>query len=381
MSPKPEHLGGNRWRIRWWEPARADGSRRQRSRNFTATGKRDAEKQARHILAQIETERDERERIRGTVRELLDDWYEVRERVCSPTTLPGYRRRANTIVARFGDQRVADLSGRDFDRWFSELAAAGVSEAEQVHLWRVLRAALRFGSRKRRYGVLPALVEVTPPTHRPPEVEPPPVDVVARAIDYTRGTDWGLAFEMAARTGARRGEVLGMQWDDITTWTVEYDDGSIGIGGEWRVRRSVYVTGRQVGWKDPKTIRSRRTIDLDGDLLLRLDDRKRASGSVWVFPDPADPRQPRNPDWLSRAWALTRRRVPGAERVRLHDLRHWFATQALQRGHSVAVVSGVLGHADSSTTLRIYAHASRSARADAVASVGELLPAPVPPGE
>jgi integrase len=42
--------------------------------------------------------------------------------------------------------------------------------------------------------------------------------------------------------------------------------------------------------------------------------------------------------------------------VRLHDLRHFFATQSLAEGHAVTTVSGALGHRDSATTLKIYAH-------------------------
>lgn len=67
--------------------------------------------------------------------------------------------------------------------------------------------------------------------------------------------------------------------------------------------------------------------------------------------------RPLNPERLTNWWRLARRDAGIETRWRLHDLRHWSATEAIGRGHDLRTVSGRLGHANAAITLRTYAHA------------------------
>lgn len=63
----------------------------------------------------------------------------------------------------------------------------------------------------------------------------------------------------------------------------------------------------------------------------------------------------------------------GMEHMRFHDLRHTFATMALQNGVDIRTVSGMLGHADPSFTLRTYTHTNPKMMEQAAATVGQVM--------
>jgi integrase len=65
----------------------------------------------------------------------------------------------------------------------------------------------------------------------------------------------------------------------------------------------------------------------------------------------------------------------GLEHIRFHDLRHTFATIALQSGVDIRTVSGMLGHADPGFTLRTYTHATNPMQVKAAATVGSVMAA------
>ena len=149
-----------------------------------------------------------------------------------------------------------------------------------------------------------------------------------------------LACRLAVATGARRGEICGLRWDDLD------DDGQL------HIRRSIYVkAGPRLYVKATKTERER-SLSLDADTLAML----RRSRTTLV-PDhyilSGGPR-PYNPDHLTAAWEDLREHL-GMEGVRFHDLRHFHATQLLNARIPIVNVSRRLGHAAVSTTLDIYA--------------------------
>jgi integrase len=179
---------------------------------------------------------------------------------------------------------------------------------------------------------------------------------------------------LAAVTGARRGELCGIQWSDI-----DLDAGSLVI------RRSVVELSHQLTVKDPKTHQVRR-IALD-DVTVRLLRERHASQGVsalacgvglgvdaYVLSDDAAGRVPLHPNLLSDRFRRLVRAM-GVER-RLHDLRHWHVTQALGAGLPVRDVAERVGHASAQMTLEVYGHAiADSDRKVAEVVAGLLEPA------
>ena len=176
------------------------------------------------------------------------------------------------------------------------------------------------------------------------------------------GPSWPLAREheprlypfllAAASTGARRGELLGLQWSDV-----DFTSRRISI------RRA--ITSGTV--TTPKNGRARTVpmpLALAEALLELLGERRRESLArgwpevpVWLFcSETGGAPEERN---LERVWFRLRRRAQrsGIRPLRLHSFRHYYATEALRAGKSLRWVAAVLGHSSPNVTLHHYAHA------------------------
>ena len=181
---------------------------------------------------------------------------------------------------------------------------------------------------------------------------------MARLLGTVREDDPALFcfLRLAASTGARRGQLLALRWEAI-----DWKAGSIPF------TRALVQGPNGPELRPTKTHRTHRA-DLDGETLgilkahrARAQSRAQASdvvvhGLAFVFSSEADGSRPWKPNWVTKRF-IARRRAAGLERFRLHDLRHFMATQMLAGGISIATVAQRLNHARASTTLNVYAHA------------------------
>jgi integrase len=173
-------------------------------------------------------------------------------------------------------------------------------------------------------------------------------------------------------TGMRRGELCALRWNDIDLAT-----------GTIEVARSVVVVPGGVAEKTTKTDRSR-TVALDSvgvSLLDRFRETARSlanqveaevNGDGFVFSPLGDCSTPFRPDNVT-AFFIRVRDAVGAPAVRLHDLRHFTATQLIGAGVDVRTVAGRLGHSDPSLTLRVYSHAIEERDRAAAVIMGNVL--------
>jgi integrase len=112
--------------------------------------------------------------------------------------------------------------------------------------------------------------------------------------------------------------------------------------------------------------------------LARVRDRATCQGGeplnpdAFVFADQSDGSVPWRPDWVTKAFIRCRKDA-GLPHFRLHDLRHFMATEMLNDGTPIAVVSGRLAHARASTTLNVYAHAVPGGDRDAANRLASRL--------
>ena len=154
------------------------------------------------------------------------------------------------------------------------------------------------------------------------------------------------ALRLLMLTGCRLGEVLTLRWDDI--------DRKV---GELRLR-------------DAKT--GARMVPLTPTASRVLTEMRRVSRSSWVF---AGSTPDRHLSQLTTYWHRVRSRAD-VEDVRIHDLRHSFASRALALGESLTMIGRLLGHTDVGSTAR-YAHLARGAEKVAVARVGGSIEADI----
>ena len=133
--------------------------------------------------------------------------------------------------------------------------------------------------------------------------------------------------------------------------------------------KSFYVKQRSGG--SLKSKRTCRNLPLAEDTVsILLEQKKKVDGSPWVFPSPTG--GPISPDSVLHMLHRVLKRA-GLPRVRFHDLRHTFATLALQNGVDVKTVSGMLGHFSAGFTLDTYAHVTTAAQRQAAKTMGGIL--------
>ena len=160
-------------------------------------------------------------------------------------------------------------------------------------------------------------------------------------------------------TGLRRGELLGLKWEDI-----DLERGTI------QVRRQIARIDGEVVEAPLKTKNSYRSVSIGHDAVEILKEQRRKTNSEYVFPSSTG--GPISPDSVLHMLHRVLERA-GLPRIRFHDMRHTFATVALQNGVDIKTVSGMLGHYSAGFTLDTYAHVTTQAQRQAADTMANIL--------
>ena len=169
---------------------------------------------------------------------------------------------------------------------------------------------------------------------------------------------WRTFILLLIDTGCRRGEACGLQWQ-----SVDLDAGTVTIE-----RNLQYTTAKGVYETLPKNGRTR-VVDISPDVAELLRELRQAQPVMvrWVFTQDDSP-EPIHPDTPTRYFQRFGKRY-GIEHFHPHKLRHTSASLAITHGADVVSVAARLGHSDSSTTLRMYAHANE----ESIRRVGQTV--------
>jgi integrase len=243
--------------------------------------------------------------------------------------------------------RVADVQ-TVLDR-YAETHSPGTTRWLRV----VLSGMFRFAVTQELRDVNPVASTATRTPPKPKLAIPEP-DEVAAIVEAARGTRWAVPILLAAVTGCRRSEQLGLAWRDI-----DFDAATA------TVRQTLHrVSGELVLADEGKTKHAHRTIPLPAFAIERLREhraeqrrRRLATGFAWHDLDLVNDRgdgRPMDVDLYSRSFRRIARGV-GVD-CRLHDLRHAWCTRMARSGLHPTEVSEVAGHASPSFTLSTYQH-------------------------
>jgi integrase len=345
---------GSTWTV-VFDERRTDGRRRQRSKGGIRTRK-DAERYLREQLVSLDAGTYMAPHKLTVATYLAEHWLPaMHARGLRPSTLARYESHVRCAIGpSLGGLPLQAVMPTHLNSLYGDLRAAGRAPKtiRNVHgvLSKALADAERWGLVSRNAARLADVPAVARPKLR--VWSPQQTWAFLRAVASDR---LFAAWLLAATTGMRRGELLGLRWTDV--------DLDVGV---LRVAQARVRAGNQVVAGEPKTARGRRTIALDPATMAALrQHRKRQaeerllagpryadSGLVFTMPDGS----PIHPNRFG-LWFRRRTRTAGLPAIRLHDMRHSYATAGLAAGIPPKVMSERLGHATVAFTLDTYTSA------------------------
>jgi integrase len=286
------------------------------------------------------------------------------------------------VLPTLGERPLQKLRSTEIDSLYVKLADK-VSLRTALHVHSVFNACLGTAARTRQIVRNPMreVVKVPSPDESDHGVALDQ-DELRKLLEGFKGLSLFPIVVVAAFTGARRGEILALQWDD-------FDASKKTL----RIERSVDDTDKHgLRIKGPKTERGKRTITIDDDLIallvaererylrmvagipdgisLNLSLVKLPAGAL-IFPSPGgDLTKFRHPRAVTKEFAR-RARALGFRKLRFHDLRGTHETMLLDAGVPVHTVAARCGH-DASVMLRSYAKRTRKADVSAAAVIGAI---------
>ena len=319
---------------------------------------------------------------KATVKEYLkSEWLPAAKSTIRASTYNSYVQHVDCHVVPFiGTVKLQKVTGATLNGLYAKLAESGRKNGKRglssatvhhVHacLHRAFRDAVKWGQLARN----PADA-ADPPSQRGTErreMRTWTAEQLRAFLAFTKDDELYSLWHTLAMTGTRRGEGLGLRWEDVDFETARL-----------AVRRALIPSGRDVVVSEPKTARGRRSIALDPETVAVLkaqaarqlehqaDWQEGWCDSGYVFT--AEDGQYLNPEAVTR-WFRQAVRKSMLPKIRLHDLRHTHATLALQAGIHPKVVSERLGHATVAITLDTYSHAIPAMQEEAAVLIAELV--------
>ncbi len=319
--------------------------------------------------------------------DFLAEWLDTVEPSLAPSTIASYRRMIRVhVLPRIGPMRLRDLDAGTLNTLYSELLASGNRRGKEpsglsvrtVHylhsvLRKALAAAVRWDRIKRNPADLAgdAVDWKAAKTGGRRVIQAWTADELRLFLASQADTDDHPLWTFLATTGCRRGEALGLRWSDVDldAGTVEFRQTIGDIAGK-PVLRSATKTGRgrmiQLDQYAVAAIKAQRSSQATRRLLLGPGWEETElvfAGVHGGLPDPSA---------VSKRFdrRVAQQPVP---RIRLHDLRHTWATLALKAGVHPKIVQERLGHSSIAITLDIYSHVTPAQESDAAARVAGLI--------
>jgi integrase len=280
------------------------------------------------------------------------------------------------VVPRLGDIELQRLTPSNLSAFYRSLLTDARRDGQglapktvrNIHamLHRALRDAVRLD-----YLVRNVADAVTPPRGASPEMQVWTPEQLRAFLAHARHDRLYALWLLVATTGMRRAELAGLRWIDIDLAAARLSP-----------RRPRVVVNYVVHESEPKTRMGKRSLALDPATLAALQEHKarqeqeRAqvgpawmdSGLVFTRPDGS----PIHPDLITD-WFRRLARNAGLPAIRLHDVRHSYATAALAAGIPAKVISERLGHATIAITLDVYSHVIPGMDAAAANAVASLI--------
>ncbi len=347
------------------------GRRIRHTRTVEASSPRDAEKKLALFIAEIEKGQ-YMDSPKLTFAEFIRKWLEeYAERNLAPKTLLSYRKELeNRIIPALGAIKLNKLKPVHLIQFYNNLCEdgmrkdgkpGGLSGKTQLYYHHIISSILKDAVQWQIIENNPA-EKVKPPKATKKRIEFYDDIQTAKMLALLDGVElkWKTIVYVALFTGMRKGEIMGLEWQDI-----DFEKGIINIE-----RTSQYVSGIGVITKEPKNETSKRVISAPQTLLQLLKQYKTCQteqrmkvANLWQESNRLFTTcngSPMFPDSISN-WFCDFIKENNLPHITFHGLRHTSASILIDQGLNIKAVSNRLGHANTSTTMNIYAHALKSA--------------------
>lgn len=378
-----ENRGGGSWRItisNGYDPS-GKKNRLQRTVNVDPNKTELAQRrEVEKLAASLETDfrrglitNAKKITIKELAKEYLDD--HIIRRGLAPRTVESYKELIDgKIVPSLGKLHVQDLTVKHINSFYRTLEkkdakGKNLSGTYRLKFHQQLHEMLKYAVRCGYISINPA-DRVEPPRRDTKEAafyELSDCSKLLAALKKIDDTQWRLFFTMSLYTGMRPGELIGLNWSDISENILTVNAGSVQLHGQKTIR-----TDR------PKTKKSVRMIDLPKEVTDLLGKHKKEQaayrlqfGKNWPEPDAVftDDLGERLGKYApSKHWNRFVKKN-GLRALPLYGLRHTAATLMIAENISARDVAARLGHAQTSTTLNIYAHSFMDANSRATQAI------------
>ena len=303
--------------------------------------------------------------------EWVEFWYENHcKPAVRPNTRTGYENNIRLYVRpRLGGIPLNKLTANDLQQFINWMRQDGRSEYRESrgdglsantirHCCGLCRRALEKAVTEKLIVRNPAEECKLPPARRM-EMRLLSREELQKLLIQAQAEGYYEVFLLELTTGLRVGELMALQWDDLNFSTREL-----------RIERQVYQIKGELLIQPPKNKASIRSVILPTAVVTTLKKYKQTVFSRWMFPSPKKEDAPIAPSVVSHRLAKILKHA-GCKKVRFHDLRHVFATNALEHGMDVKTLSTVIGHVSSATTLNVYAHVTSDMQRQAAAKIDQ----------
>ena len=311
-----------------------------------------------------------------TVGEYLDRW--LKDSVRGTVRISTFERHEQIIRAHlmpsFGRMKLKALTPAHVRSLHREKLDAGLAPATVRKIHSTLHKAL---SQAVADGLIPRnAADVKAPRPAPEEMRPLSEAEARTFLDAAResGDRFEPLYVLAITTGLRRGELLGLRWDDADLSEAR---------GTLRVGRALVREGGRYILGETKTKRGRRRVNLTPRTVTalkahrkrQLEERVRLAG---LYEDhglifASENGTPLNPENLVKRSFKPLLKRAGLPEIRFHDLRHTCATLLLSRSVHPKMVQELLGHATIAMTLDTYSHYLPSMGDQASGAMGDAF--------
>lgn len=284
--------------------------------------------------------------------DLIDEWFMSIQKKVKTGTLQAYSTKLNNhILPFFKGKKYEDMDCNIIEQFGQSKINEGLSPKYVSDMVIIVKSVAKWANRVHNYANNISDAELPKSKRKEPELLSDAEQSILKEQLIVENSNTSVGILLTLFTGLRIGEICALQWSDIDfehdILYVRKSLQRISLPDKSLKSKSV------VSISTPKTESSVREIPLPKSLVNILKE-KRGNNNCFVLSGNRKPVESRCLSYRFKA-ILKKANLPS---VKFHSLRHMFATNCLQKNFDIKTLSEILGHADVSTTMRVYVHSS-----------------------